>query len=115
MRRGVSIATLLMILASVLAPLAQAQSSTLPACCRAGGKHHCDGSMGSLESVGFKAVPETCSYRHHAAVTSEAVALPAANHRISVFVLERAAVQPSALSFYSYDRNDAHKRGPPTA
>src|SRR5450755_5063309 len=104
MRRGVSIAVLMVILTSVLAPMAQARSSTLPACCRAGGTHHCDGSMGSSESVGFKAVPETCSYRHHAAVTSEAVALPATSHRISVLVLERESAHPTFASIYSHDR-----------
>src|SRR5664279_2617437 len=114
MRRGVSIATLLVILASVLAPLAQAQSPTLPACCRAGGKHHCDGSMGNSESVGFKSSAKSCPYRHLAAVTSEVVALTATSHRISTFVLERESAHPTFPSIDSHDRTDAHKRGPPT-
>src|SRR5664279_922086 len=108
MRRGVSIATLLVILVSVLAPLAQAQSPTLPACCRAAGKHHCDGSMGTSGSVGFKASAEACPYRHLAAVTSEVVAMPATNHRISVFVLEITSAHPTFSSIYSHDRTDPH-------
>jgi hypothetical protein len=115
MRRAVSISVLLVILTSILAPMAQARSSNVPACCRAGGKHHCDGSMGASGSFGFKSAPETCSYRHQAAVTSAVVALTSSGHHIAIFVIAGKTVRPQVATIYSSDPNDAHKRGPPAA
>ena len=115
MRRAVSISVLLVILTSILAPMAQARSSNVPACCRAGGKHHCNGSMGTSGSFGFKSAPETCSYRHQAAVTSAVVALTSSGHRIAIFVIASNPIRPQAVTISSSDRNAAHKRGPPAA
>jgi hypothetical protein len=113
MRRAVSISVLLVILTSILAPMAQARSSNLPACCRAGGKHRCNGSMGTSGSVGFKSAPEACPYRHQAAVTSEVVALTSTGDHITIFVITGNPIRPQAITISSSDRNDAHKRGPP--
>jgi hypothetical protein len=115
MRRAVSIAVVMVILTSALTPLVQAQFSTVPACCRVGGKHHCDGAMGSSGAIGFKSVPALCPYRHPAAVISDLVALTSRSHRIANFVLASKTARPPAEIAYSADRSDAHKRGPPTA
>lgn len=115
MRRSVSIAVVMVILASALAQFTQVQSSTVPACCRAGGKHHCGRSMRAEGSVGFKAEPESCPYRHPAAMTSDVVALTSAVHRIAIFVVDADSAQPSVLAAYLSGCNDTHKRGPPIA
>jgi hypothetical protein len=115
MRRSVSIAVLSVMLISVLAPLVQAQFFTLPACCRAGGKHHCEMSLGPSETIGFKSVPVACPYRHPAAVISEVVALPEARHSTGIFVLSSDAPRASEETFSANLSDDAHKRGPPTA
>jgi hypothetical protein len=115
MRRCVSIVAVMVILSSTLAPLVQAQFSTVPACCRVGGKHHCDGAMGSSGAIGFKSVPALCPYRHPAAVISDLVALTSRSHRIAIFVLASKTARPPVELAYSADRSDVHKRGPPTA
>jgi hypothetical protein len=115
MRRAVSIAVVMVILTSALAPLEQAHSSTVPACCRVGGKHHCDGAMGTSGAVGFKSVPAVCPYRHPAALISGLVALTSGSHRIAIFVVDSKTARPPAEIAYSADRSDVHKRGPPTA
>ena len=68
MRRGISIAVLAIVVASVVAPLALANPASVPACCRSGGQHHCMG-MSGLD--GFQSLPGECPYRVHRAVTTE--------------------------------------------
>jgi len=114
MRRGVSIAVLAVILTSVFGPTAQAQSSSVPACCRAGGKHHCNESMGPPALDGFKSGVALCPYRCQASVISKLVALTATRHSTAVFVLNSRTARPSNPTCDSCDRKDAHKRGPPT-
>lgn len=115
MRRGISIAVLLVILTSIFAPMAQALTVAVPACCRAGGKHHCSASMGNSGPAGFKSAQEICPYRHHAALTSEQLALTATSQQLGILVLSSETVQPTESNFYSNRRNDVHKRGPPAA
>jgi hypothetical protein len=115
MRRGVSIAVLSVMLTSLLVPLALANPSTLPTCCRTGGKHHCTGSMETTRSVGFKSAAMLCPYRHQAAVTSQAVALATARQCVVVLLLEGKTPQSTLSTIYSHDLIDAHKRGPPAA
>ncbi len=115
MRRGVSIAVVMVILTSILAPIAQAHSVSLPACCRADGKHHCNGMMETSGLTGFKSPLGACPYRQHAAVTTQVFALAATRHRICISVLGGDAISPAFLALGSSDLGDAHKRGPPTA
>jgi len=112
MRRGASIAVLLVLLASVLAPLAQGSASSLPACCRVGGQHHC---MGMGGSEGFRALPSKCPYRVVPAVTTGVAAIITVTTPAWLFVPEfRPEEQPSSLPI-SVALDDVHKRGPPTA
>ena len=115
MRRIVSIAVLLVLLTTTLAPLGQASASSVPACCRAEGKHHCEMSMGASGLEGFKSVPQVCPYRIHAAVTSSLVALTAETHHTAIFVVSNKAAQPTEVTLGTSLNDDTHKRGPPAA
>ena len=112
MRRGASIAVLLVLLASVLAPLAQGSAASLPACCRIGGQHHC---MGMGGSEGFRSLPSKCPYRVVPAVTTGVAALAKGPTPASLFVPERQAAEPALSVLIPVAFNDVHKRGPPSA
>ena len=111
MKRGVSTAILLVMLATVLAPLALASPASVPACCRAGGKHHC--TMGTMGMDGFRSQACQCPYRFAPAVTTGIAAL-AAVHLPSSFFATRAKVvvvvapDPVPVAF-----DLVQKRGPP--
>jgi hypothetical protein len=115
MRRIASIAVLLVLLTATLVPLMQASASTLPACCRAGGKHHCEMSTETSGLEGFKSVPPACPYRIHAAVTSPLVALATRRHHTAAFVLASKAAKAIELTLCANLSDDTHKRGPPAA
>ncbi len=115
MRRIASIAVLLVLLTTTFAPLAQATVSSLPACCRTGGKHHCEMSMGASGLAGFKSAPQSCPYRIHAAMTSSLVALTTETRHTAVFVAANNAPQAIEITLCTNLGDDAHKRGPPAA
>jgi len=106
---------LLVLLTTTLAPLAQASASSLPACCRVGGKHHCEMSMGASRGAGFQSAPKVCPYRILAAVTTPLVALTTASHHATAFVLTSKAAQSIEVTLCTNLSDDAHKRGPPAA
>jgi hypothetical protein len=120
-------ATLLPLIAPMLSTGAMAQS-TLPACCRRGGKHHCSMSaeqralmMGQQKDGASKAVRvtaplEECPYRQHSLVavhlhvfTSGATA----THSVCMLQEPSAAAQAECLRRISFDRS-RQKRGPPS-
>jgi hypothetical protein len=110
MRRVVSISVLVVLLASVLVPLAQANLSWVPACCRAGGQHRC---MGMAGMDGFHSLPTKCPYRVAPAVTSGIAALVTVSLPVSIFVAEcQAAVLP-ACEPVPVAFGNVQKRGPP--
>jgi hypothetical protein len=115
MRRIASIAVLLVLLTITFAPLAQATVSSLPACCRTSGKHHCEMSMEASGLLGFKSVPQSCPYRIHAAVTSPLVALTTASHPTAASVVASNAARAIEVTLCTNLSDDAHKRGPPAA
>jgi hypothetical protein len=115
MRRIASIGVLLVLLAITFAPLAQATVSSLPACCRTGGKHHCEMSMVASGFLGFKSAPQSCPYRIHAAVTSPLVALTTTSHHATAFVDASNTSQAIVVTPCTNFSDDAHKRGPPAA
>ena len=110
MRRGVSIAVLLLLLTITLAPLAQATGSSLPACCRADGKHHCAMMPGG---DGFQSVPLNCPYRVAPAVTSGIAALVRVGFPVSVFATSSFTVAPSLPEPIPVAFGNVQKRGPP--
>ena len=110
MRRGVSTAVMLVMLASVLAPLALASPGSVPACCRADGKHHC---MGMKEMDGFHSQPGRCPYRVTPAVTKGIAALASVQLPVSIFAAESktaALVSPDPIPV-AFDF--VPQRGPP--
>jgi hypothetical protein len=113
MRRGISISVLAVLLSALVAPLALASAAPVPACCRAGAKHHCEMSLGDSGLAGFKSGSEVCPYRIHAAITSPLLALSPTAHHIAIFVLSGETAQPTKLALSTSDSDDAHKRGPP--
>lgn len=111
MRRGVSISVLLVVLSSVLVPLAQASPASLPACCRAGGQHHC---MGMPGGDGFRSLPSKCPYHAAPAVTSSLTALVRESMPVSLSATEDKAVAPSSFEPVPVAIGNVQKRGPPT-
>ena len=110
MRRAISVSVLVILLTSVLVPLAQANVSWVPACCRAGGEHHCTGMAGM---DGFQSVASKCPYRVAPAVTSGIAALATVSLPVSIFAAEceTAALpvcEPLPVAF-----GNVQKRGPP--
>jgi hypothetical protein len=117
-------ATLLPMIAPMLSTGAMAES-TLPACCRRGGKHHCMMSAAARAimlgetndgAVRVGTPPEQCPYRQHALVAAHLqVFTPAATATHSVFLLHApsAAAQAECLRRISFDRS-RQKRGPPS-
>lgn len=112
MRRGVSIAVLMVLLTGVLAPLAQASPTSVPACCRVGGQHDC---MGMAGMDGFHSLPSKCPYRVAPAVTSSVAALVTFNLPVSIFATETKTVTPHSAEPVPVAFDNVHKRGPPIA
>lgn len=110
MRRGVSIAVLMLLLTSAFAPLAQAWQSSVPACCRVGGKHHC---MGMSGMDGFQSLPANCPYHVHRAVTTNVAAVMPLRQLVSRRStvskdIDPASPEPALVAF-----GNVQKRGPP--
>jgi hypothetical protein len=112
MRRGVSISVLVVLLASVLTPLAEANVSSVPVCCRAGGQHHCTGVAGM---DGFHSLPSKCPYRVAPAVTSGIAALATVSLRVSLFAAESNTETPHSPEPIPVAFDNVQKRGPPVA
>jgi len=76
MRRLTATTLLLLMLAGSFAPAALASATNpLPACCRAGGMHHCMAMMPSSGGTRFQG--QSCPYRKHPAFSSSAAPAPA--------------------------------------
>ena len=101
---------LLVLLSSVIVPLAQAGVAPTPLCCRVGGQHHCTGMSGR---DGFHSLPGECPYRVAPAVTSGIAALlPVTLAQSSFESGQRAAELPEPISLpVAFD--NVQKRGPP--
>jgi len=109
-RRGVSISVLLLLLSSVLVPLAQAGTAPAPLCCRVGGQHHCNGMPGG---DGFHSLPGKCPYRVAPAVTSGVVALAPVVLPHSFLVAERHTVELQESASIRVALDTTQERGPP--
>ncbi len=115
-------ATLFPLIAPALSSGAMGQS-TLPACCRRGGKHHCMMSpeMRALmlgEQDGSTRVgtpPEQCPYRQHSLAASHLqvfTSRAAATHPAFLLRQPSVAKQAECLRRIAFDRS-RQKRGPP--
>ena len=116
-------ATLFPLIAPALTTGALGQS-TLPACCRRAGKHHCEMSPEVRAlllhedngSTRIGAKPEQCPYRQHSlAVTHLQTLTPGPGPTRAAFALHEPspAAQAECLRRISFDRT-RQKRGPPS-
>lgn len=117
-------ATLLPLVAPLLSTGAMAQS-TLPACCRRTGAHHCMMSaaerammLGAAPATApsISALPQQCPYRQHSLAASHLqVFTPASAATHTTFLLRApsASAQAECLRRISFDRS-RQKRGPPS-
>lgn len=117
-------ATLLPLIAPMLSTGAMAES-TLPACCRRGGKHHCAMSaaaramlLGATNDSAprVSALPQQCPYRQRSLVAAHLhVFTPASAAKHTTFLLHApsASAQAECLRRISFDRS-RQKRGPPS-
>ncbi len=77
MRRSIASTLLLLMLAALLPPVAVANvGSPVPACCRAGGPHHCAAMAASLGTSGVRVEGQSCPYRKHLAFSVTAAPPP---------------------------------------
>ena len=116
-------ATLFPIVAPAL-PTGALGKSTLPACCRRGGKHHCEMSPEARAllmhedngSARISAKPEQCPYRQRSLAASHLQTLTsgaAPTHATCSLHEPSAAAQAECLLRISFDRS-RQKRGPPS-
>lgn len=117
-------ATLLPLIAPLLSTGAMAES-TLPACCRRDGTHHCAMSssahammLGETNDSAprISAPPEQCPYRQHSLAAAHLqVFTPASAATHAAFLLRApsASAQAECLRRISFDRS-RQKRGPPS-
>jgi len=114
MRKGFSSFLLLVTLLATLAPLLALAPQALPACCRAGGEHHC-AVMIHLGGDGFQRQTPPCPYQQHPAVTPSHLALQTARRIFTVSTACEALYlaipsSPRSAALYSVP-----KRGPPVS
>jgi hypothetical protein len=121
MRRFAAIFVLLVIACYVGAPLLEASSSAdarLPACCRSGGKHHCNMAMPAESGAHFSSLSTKCPLHPRPAMVplTRIVAAPGASSLIDSQTASYPAIVPQtrALHRISLDRS-RQKRGPPAA
>jgi len=112
MRRGASIALLAVLLAGVLAPLAQATASSLPACCRVNGPHHCAG-MAGLD--GFHTQAQSCPFRSYPAIVGAMVAVLGPRLSQTLLSVRADAVVAALIGPTRPSFDTVQKRGPPQA
>ena len=77
MRRSTATTLLLLMLAAFLAPAAVATvTNPTPACCRAGGRHHCSAMVPSETEGGAQFQGQSCPYRKPVAFSGSAASPP---------------------------------------
>lgn len=115
MRRSTATALLLLMLAAFLAPAAAATATTpLPACCRAGGRHHCSGMVPSGPEGGAQFRGHSCPYRKPVAVSGSA-ATPRAIQTVALAGAHAFLNDFYSEVFVSHCEAPHSQRGPPPA
>jgi hypothetical protein len=114
MRKGLSSLIVVAMLLMVVGPLLALSPQTLPACCRAGGKHHC-AAMTNMGGDGFRAQTPPCPYRSHAAVAPAHSALQVSRLALAITASFGELYVPSARTVVVASAYSVPKRGPPLA
>lgn len=91
-------------------PFLQAQPSSVPACCRRDGKHHC--AM-SLNGDGFRATATNCPYRHLGALTSPSAAAKVSSSVLGISTHGPVLIRNSPPLIALRAADTAQNRGPP--
>ncbi len=114
MRKSLSSLVVVAMLLMVVAPLLALAPQTLPACCRAGGKHHCAAMM-KLGGDGFRAEAPLCPYRHGPAVAPAHSALPGSGLTLATAASCSELYIPAVRTVTVTSSYSVPQRGPPLA
>jgi hypothetical protein len=120
LKRLIANSLLVILIASLLAPLALCfQQSRVPACCRRNGKHHCMSRMSGItasndKAPAFRTIPSRCPFR-----STVATLVPVARAQVgrtSTYVPPSEILSQGPESFsLSFDVHfPFFQRGPPT-
>ena len=112
MRKSFASLVMTALLLMAVAPLLALAPQTLPACCRAGGDHHCAAMM-HLDGEGFRAQMPLCPYRHGPAVAPAHSALEVPRVAFAVAEAHGEIYVPAAFAVSVTSTYSAPKRGPP--
>jgi hypothetical protein len=113
MRRSTATALLMLILGALVAPAALATTANpLPACCRAGGRHHCSATVSSGKDPQVQG--HSCPYRKPVAFSVSLAPPPAAE---TVALADAYAFLNESYSevFISHRELPYSQRAPPSA
>ena len=115
MRRSTATTLLLLMLAAFLAPAAVATvTNPTPACCRAGGRHHCSAMVPSGTEGSTQFQGQSCPYRKHLALSGSA-ATPPATQTVAPAGAHSFLNQFYSEAFVSHREPPHSQRGPPPA
>lgn len=108
------LASLLLMLTSFGAalPFVQEQQTSIPACCRRDGSHHCTAM--STTADGFKAAGAKCPYQHLSIVAPAATAIPHSRQPLRLSLSPDPAWSGETMLVAIRDGGNVSKRGPPT-
>jgi len=116
--KAIAVGLLLVFACDVVSPVLLANGgSTLPACCRREGKHHCMIRMsGTAEGVLLKAVPERCPFfPQNATATGAKCSAPPPSRSIITAVFSHPAAKAQTEAHYRVSLTRGwQKRGPPS-
>jgi hypothetical protein len=112
MRKSFASLVMTALLLMAVAPLLALAPQTLPACCRAGGDHHC-ATMMHMGGEGFGAQTPSCPYRNHPAVAPGHSALEAPRIAFAIAESSGEAYVSAANAVSVSSAYSVPKRGPP--
>jgi hypothetical protein len=122
LKRLIADTMLVILIASLLAPLALGfQQSSVPACCRRNGKHHCMAGMSGMmpsndKAPSFRTLPSRCPFRSTVA-TLVPVAQPRVERTSATTYVPPSAILAGEQESFTVSVS-AHfafsQRGPPT-
>ena len=122
LKRLIANSLLVILIASLLAPLALCfQQKAMPACCRRNGKHHCMSGMSGVmasndKAPAFRTIPSRCPFRSTVATLVPVAQAQLGRTNTSKYVPPSAILSLGPESFsLSFDVHfPFFQRGPPT-